>query len=113
MNLSRCSVTALLSGTLATAAIVSTLMAAETGLFDGSWEMDKSKSEGVPPDIEQHMKVTSSGNTLEVTTSIIADAGDRTIKDSYVLDDVAHEITPQLPNFPGATGKRTATASGN
>jgi len=76
--------------------------------------MDKSKSEGVPPDMEQTMTVTQQGDTINQETKVTTDQGDQTVATSYVLDgkEVEYPVKRQMGE---GKGKRTAkwSADGN
>jgi predicted ribonuclease toxin of YeeF-YezG toxin-antitoxin module len=76
--------------------------------FTGKWVMDKAKSEGVPPNMEQTMTVTQTGDKIELETKIVAPNGERVIKDSYTADGKETDFTPQGPQGAMGKGKRTA-----
>jgi hypothetical protein len=76
--------------------------------FSGKWVMDKTKSEGVPPNMEQTMTVTQTGDKIDLETKIVAPQGERVIKDSYTVDGKETEFSPQGPQGPIGKGKRTA-----
>ena len=76
--------------------------------FSGKWMMDKAKSEGVPPNMEQTMTITQTGDKIELETKIVAPQGERVIKDSYTADGKETEFTPQGPQGAMGKGKRTA-----
>ena len=83
--------------------------------FSGKWTMDKAKSEGVPPGMEQTMTITQTGDKIDLETKITGGpAGERTVKDSYTADGKETDFTPQGPQGPMGKGKRTArwTADG-
>jgi hypothetical protein len=82
--------------------------------FSGTWVMDKSRSEGVPPDMEQTMTVTQSEDTLNVETKVVTDQGDQTITGVYTFNGREMEYTPKRMGVEGK-GKRTAkwAADGN
>jgi hypothetical protein len=71
--------------------------------FSGTWVMDKSKSEGLPPEMEQTMVVTQEGEKLSLETTLITGEQRQTVQDSYTLNGVAENFTPRLGG--GATGK--------
>lgn len=78
--------------------------------FTGTWVMDKSRSLGLPPNIEQTMTVAhnAADDKIQLETKIISPQGERTVSDSYTLDGKEAEFTPQggQPNAPPAKGKR-------
>ncbi|HEY9402781.1 MAG TPA: hypothetical protein VIQ24_08805 [Pyrinomonadaceae bacterium] len=76
--------------------------------FSGKWVMDKAKSEGVPPNMEQTMTVTQTGDKIELETKIVAPQGERVIKDSYMVDGKETDFSPQGPQGAMGKGKRTA-----
>ena len=82
--------------------------------FGGTWTMDKARSEGVPPDMEQLMTVTQKDDTLNVETKIVTDQGDQTVTGAYELNGKEVEYTPTRGGAQGR-GKRTAkwAADGN
>lgn len=82
--------------------------AASKANFSGTWVMDKSKSEGLPPEMEQTMVVTQEGEKLSLETTLITGDQRQTVKDSYTLNGVAESFTPRLGG--GATGKGNRTA---
>ncbi|MCA1575783.1 MAG: hypothetical protein LC794_00305 [Acidobacteria bacterium] len=83
--------------------------------FSGTWILDKTKSEGLPPGLNQTMTVVQTGDKLSLETKLINDEGERVVSDSYMLDGKEAEFTPQTPNGPAGKGKRTAkwSADGN
>jgi len=83
--------------------------------FSGTWVLDKTKSEGLPPGLDQTMTVVQTGDKLSLETKLIGEQGERVVSDSYMLDGKEAEFTPQTPNSPAGKGKRTAkwSAAGN
>ena len=85
------------------------VVAAQKPDFSGEWVMDRARSFGMPPDMQQTMVVKQSVDQIELETKLIQPNNERSVKDSYVLDGKEHEFSPQVaPNAPPATGKRTA-----
>lgn len=77
--------------------------------FNGAWTMDRERSFGLPPDMNQTMTVTQKGDQIDIETKLIQPNNERSVKDSYILDGKEHEFTPPTPpNQPPAKGKRTA-----
>jgi hypothetical protein len=77
--------------------------------FSGTWTMDRARSFGLPPDMNQTMIVTHKGDQIEIETKLIQPNNERSIKDAYILDGKEHEFTPPAPpNQPAPKGKRTA-----
>lgn len=77
--------------------------------FSGTWVMDRSRSIGMPPGMEQTMTVKQTGERVELETKLVSAQGERIIKDSYTLDGKEAEFTPQGPTGPSGKGKRKAT----
>ena len=76
--------------------------------FSGSWALDKNRSIGLPPGMDQMMTVVQSGDKIELETRLITAQGERVVKDVYPLDGKEAEFTPQGPQGPVGKGKRTA-----
>lgn len=86
-------------------------LAATKPNFSGTWNMDRARSFGMPPDMNQVLTITQKDDTLEVETKITQTNNERTIKDTFILDGKEHEFQPPAP--PGGQlppkGKRTAS----
>lgn len=81
--------------------------------FSGDWSMDRARSFGIPPNMEQTMTVKQTETQLEVETKLIQPGNERTVKDTYVLDGKDYEFAPQVPpnapaDAPKPKGKRTS-----
>ena len=76
--------------------------------FSGSWELDRSRSIGLPPGMQQTMTVVQSGDKIELETKLITAQGERVVKDIYMLDGKETEFTPQVPQGQTGKGKRTS-----
>lgn len=74
--------------------------------FAGTWMLDKSRSTGLMPDMEQTMDVVHDGDTIIVETRIKAKEDNQTINDSYVVDGQEKEFVPQGPNGLKGRGVR-------
>jgi len=83
--------------------------------FSGTWILDKSNSEGLPPGMDQSMTVVQTGDKLLLETKLITPEGERVVSDMYMLDGKEAEFTPKTPNGQAGKGKRTAkwSADGN
>ena len=83
--------------------------------FSGTWILDKSKSEGLPPGMDQTMTVVQTGDKLSLETKLITEQGEQVVADSYMLDGSEVEFTPKTPNGAAGKGKRTVkwSADGN
>ena len=78
--------------------------------FSGTWNLDRARSFGMPPDMTQVLTITHKVDQIEVETKVIQPNNERTIKDTFVLDGKEREFTPPAPpNQPPAKGKRTTT----
>ena len=86
-------------------------LAAAKPNFSGTWNMDRARSFGMPPDMNQVLTITQKDDTVEVETKITQTNNERTIKDTFILDGKEHEFQPPAP--PNGQlqpkGKRTAT----
>jgi len=79
--------------------------------FTGTWVMDRSRSIGMPAEMQQTMTVLhAADDKIEVETKIVTAQGERVVKDNYSLDGKESEFTPQgPPGAPPAKGKRSGT----
>jgi hypothetical protein len=76
--------------------------------FSGTWTLDKTKSEGLPPGMDQTMTVTQTGDKISIETKLIGDKGEQIVPDAYTLDGKETEFAPRAPNGSIGKGKRTA-----
>ena len=77
--------------------------------FSGTWTMDRARSFGLPPDMNQTLTITQKDDRIELETKLIQPNNERTVKDTYTLDGKEYDFTPVVPpNQPPTTGKRTA-----
>src|SRR5215211_9467865 len=84
-------------------------LAAAKPNFNGTWRMDRARSFGLPPDMNQTLTITQKEDRIELETRLIQPNNERTVKDTYVLDGKEYDFTPTVPpNQPPATGKRTS-----
>jgi hypothetical protein len=84
-------------------------LAAAKPNFSGTWTMDRARSFGLPPDMNQTLTITQKDDRIELETKLIQPNNERSVKDTYVLDGKEYHFTPPVPpNQPPATGKRTA-----
>ena len=88
--------------------VLSLNIAAAAPDFSGTWVMDRNRSIGLPPGMQQTMIVVQTGDRVELETKLITAQGERSIKDTYTLDGKEAEFTPQGPQGPTGKGKRTA-----
>ena len=79
--------------------------------FSGDWQLDKTRTEGLPPGADQAMTVKQEGNRLDVTVRVSGGpGGDQTLEDRYVVNGEAADFKPPMMGG-GATvksAKRTA-----
>jgi hypothetical protein len=85
-----------------------TAAGADKANFNGQWVMDKSKSEGLPANLEQRMKVEQNGDDVRIETDLFQGDEVQTVPDHYVLDGQGHEIGVRLPSGGESKGKRVA-----
>lgn len=76
--------------------------------FSGQWLMDKTKSEGLPTEMEQKMRVTHEGDKLDLETDLFQGDDVTTIHDSYQLNGQEVGFPARLQSGQTTTGKRTA-----
>lgn len=78
--------------------------------FSGSWALDKSRSTGLPPGMDQTMTVAQNGDSVKIETTLKGEQGEQIVPDSYILDGKEKDI-----ERGNAKGKRTSkwTADGN
>ena len=100
-----------------TTALSIILMFAVTGLaagaadkvdLTGTWVLDKARSEGLPPDMDQTLTVKQTGDRVDVEAKLSGGRGEQTVADSYVLDGEAKDFTPALVGGGTGKGKRTS-----
>ncbi len=75
--------------------------AAQKADFNGTWVLDKSRSEGLPPGFDQTMTIKQTGDSLNVEAKISGPQGEREIKDQFTLD--GKEVDFTVPPMGGAT----------
>jgi hypothetical protein len=94
---------------------LSLLSAAAKANFSGTWALDKSKSEGLPPGMDQLMTIVQTDDKLNLETKVTTAEGEQTIADSYVLTGQETEFTPRGIGGMTGKGKRIAkwSADGN
>ena len=80
--------------------------------FSGEWQLDKSRSEGLPPGVDQAMTVKQDADRLEVKVRVSGGSqGDQTLEDRYVVNGEAADFKPPMVGGGGGTvqsAKRTA-----
>ena len=78
--------------------------------FSGEWQLDKARSEGLPPGTDQTMSVKQEGDRVDVITRVSGGpAGDRAHQDKYTVNGEAADFNPPLMGATTAkSAKRTA-----
>ena len=78
--------------------------------FNGAWELDAKKSEGVPDGTTQVLTVKQLNDRIDVETKMSGPQGDRTLPDAYVVDGKEAEFKPAIMSGGNAkSGKRVST----
>ena len=78
--------------------------------FSGTWVMDASRSIGIPPDLQQTITVSHTGDQVKVEIKITSSQGNRSFADVYTLDGKEGEFTPQGMTGPApGKGKRKSS----
>jgi hypothetical protein len=95
-------------GALVVALTTSLFTVAAKVNFSGTWTLDKSRSEGLPPGMDQTMTVVQTEDKINLETKVTTSEGEQTIADSYTLSGSETEFTPRGPNGMTGKGKRTA-----
>ncbi len=84
--------------------------------FSGTWMLDKSHSEGLPPDLkDQTLTVVQTDDKISIDITIVRDGGETKQSDTYILSGKEVEFKPQAIMGIEGKGKRTAqwAADGN
>lgn len=89
----------LLTGTIA--------LAAAKANFNGTWVMDASKSEGIPPNVTQTMTLAQTDDNLTLQNKIVTAEGDINVSDAFVISGKEVEFTQKV-NGVDIKGKRTS-----
>jgi hypothetical protein len=83
-------------------------LAAGKADFSGVWVMDRSKAEGIPPNMDQKMRVRQDGARLDLETDLIVNDEINTVHDGYELSGKEVEFTARLSSGQETKGKRVA-----
>jgi len=75
--------------------------------FTGTWVMDKSRSEGLPPDVEQTMILKQSDDKMILENRISRDGNDIVVNDTYIISGKEVEFTQKVSDQE-SKGKRTS-----
>jgi hypothetical protein len=84
--------------------------------FSGTWTLDKSKSEGLPPSVkDQLLTVAQDGDKLTLESKLMTEQGDQVTNEIYTLDGKPADFTAKGPGGAEGKGKRIArwSADGN
>lgn len=83
--------------------------------LSGTWALDKARSEGLPPDMDQTLTIKQTGDRVDVEVKVSGARGEQTVSDSYVLDGKEQDFAPALVGGGTGKGKRTSkwTAGGD
>lgn len=84
------------------------ITATEKANFSGQWVMDKSKSEGIPPEMNQNMKVEQEGDDIRIETDLFQGDNVQSIPDHYVVDGKEVELPAIMNNGEKGITKRLA-----
>jgi hypothetical protein len=100
------------AATLAITILTFGIVAAEVKVnFSGTWTLDKNRSEGLPPGMDQTMKITQAGDKIDVEVKVNSQQGEQTINDSYIINGKEQDFTPPLIGGGAGKGKRTSRQS--
>lgn len=75
--------------------------------FNGTWVMDASKSEGIPPNVTQTMTLTQADDNLTLQNKIVTAEGDINVSDAFIISGKEVEFTQKV-NGVDIKGKRTS-----
>jgi hypothetical protein len=75
--------------------------------FNGTWVMDASKSEGLPPNIAQTMTLTQTDDKLTLQNKIVTAEGEINVNDTFIISGKEVEFTQKV-NDVEIKGKRTS-----
>jgi len=85
--------------------------------FSGTWVLDKSKSQGLPPNLkEQTLTIKQTGDQVEVQTKLVMNEGPEQLSSTtYMLNGHEVEFETKGPDGAQVKGKRIAawSADGN
>lgn len=97
---------------------LSAALAAAKANFSGTWVLDASKSEGLPPGMTQTLKITQNEDKLDIELKLKGpDGNERTVNDSFTLDGKETPFKPVVmggpePRNPKRTAKWAADGNG-
>ena len=76
--------------------------------FSGIWIMDKNRSFNNPPGLEQTMIVKQEGDRINLDATLLLAQGERKINETWMLNGVEEQFTPQAGAPPDSKGKKKA-----
>jgi hypothetical protein len=76
--------------------------------FSGTWALDKARSEGLPPDMDQTLTIKQTDDHVDVEAKLSGGPGEQTVNDSYFLDGKARDFKPALVGGGTGKGRRTS-----
>ena len=94
---------------LAALALGTAAAAAAKANFAGTWVLDLSRSEGLPPGFEQTVTITHAEDKLDLVLKQKTQQGERTVNESFTIDGKEAAFTPPAPppnQPPPRNGKR-------
>jgi hypothetical protein len=78
--------------------------ATEKPNFNGTWELDAKKSEGIPEGTKMVLTVKQVDDRIDVEIKMSGPQGDRTLPDAYVIDGKEAEFRPAIVSGGNAKG---------
>ncbi len=76
--------------------------------YSGTWKLDLSKSQGLPPNFKgQTMTVKQTGDRIEIQATVTTDEGEQEVSDAYVVDGKETDFTQKIGGMEGR-GRRTS-----
>lgn len=82
--------------------------AGEKANFSGRWVLDKSKSEGIPTDMNQNMNVEQDGDEIRLETDLFQGDNVQTVPDHYIVDGKEVELPAIMHTGEKGITKRLA-----
>ena len=84
--------------------------ATEKPNFSGTWELDATKSEGIPEGMQQVLTVKQVDDRIDVEIKMSGPQGDRTLPDAYIVNGKEVEFKPPVVSGGNPKGgKRVST----
>lgn len=87
----------IIGATIALLVMCVSALASQKTDFSGTWTLDRSRSEGLAPGMEQTMTIKQSGDRLEMDMKITGGPqGNEEIKDEFILDGKEMDYKPTV-----------------